>query len=84
MQRPLSEHIVRLEEKINILKKVLRNADLPDYERSEREISLQNAEEALSFSATASMMNWFRDMPSVFANSPACRRIEVGSRKGNV
>jgi len=45
MQRPLSEHIVRLEEKINILKKELRNADLPDYERSEREISLQNAEE---------------------------------------
>jgi len=47
MQRPLSEHIVRLEEKIIILKKALRNTDLPYYERSEREIALQNAEEAL-------------------------------------
>jgi hypothetical protein len=47
MQRPLSEHIARLEEKIVILKRELRNPDLADYERSEREISLLNAEEAL-------------------------------------
>ena len=44
MQRPLSEYIVRLEEKIIILKKELRNPDFPYYERSEREIALQNAE----------------------------------------
>ena len=30
-----------------ILKRELRNPDLADYERSEREISLLNAEEAL-------------------------------------
>lgn len=47
MQRPLREHISRLEEKIIVLKKELRDADLPDYQRSEREIALANAEEAL-------------------------------------
>jgi hypothetical protein len=47
MQRLVSEHIARLEEKIVILKRELRNPDLADYERSEREISLLNAEEAL-------------------------------------
>ena len=47
MQRPLSEHIARLEQKVVLLKKELRSADLPDFERSEREIALQNAEEAL-------------------------------------
>ena len=47
MQKPLSEHIARLEEKIVILRRELRNPDLADYERTDREISLQNAEEAL-------------------------------------
>jgi hypothetical protein len=47
VQRPLSEHIVRLEERIVLLKRELRNQNLADYERSEREISLMNAEEAL-------------------------------------
>jgi len=47
MQKPLSEHIARLEEKIVILKRELRNPDLADYARSEREVSLLNAEEAL-------------------------------------
>jgi len=47
VQRPLSEHIARLEEKIVILKRELRNPDLADYEKNEREISLLNAEEAL-------------------------------------
>lgn len=43
----MQEHIARLEEKIVILKRELRNPDLADYERSEREISPQNAEDAL-------------------------------------
>jgi len=47
VQRTLNEHIARLEEKIVILKRELRNPDLTDYERSERDISLSNAEEAL-------------------------------------
>ena len=47
MQKPLSEHTSRLEQKIVILKRELRNPDLADYERNEREISLLNAEEAL-------------------------------------
>lgn len=47
MQRPLKEHIVRLEEKIIALKKELRDPDLADYERSEREIALSNAPQAL-------------------------------------
>jgi len=47
MQRPLQEHIARLEQKIISLKRELRDPDLADYEKSEREISLQNAEEAL-------------------------------------
>jgi hypothetical protein len=47
VQKPLSEHIARLEEKIVILKRELRNPHLADYERTEREISLANSEEAL-------------------------------------
>lgn len=47
MQRPLSEHIGRLEEKIVILKRQLRDEDLPDYQRAERELDLTNAEQAL-------------------------------------
>jgi hypothetical protein len=47
MQKALSEHIARLEERIVILKRELRSPDLIDYQRSEREISLSNAEEAL-------------------------------------
>jgi hypothetical protein len=47
VQKPLSEHIGRLEEKIVILKRELRNTDLPVYQRSERELDLTNAEEAL-------------------------------------
>jgi len=47
VQKPLSEHIARLEEKIVILKRELRNPDLAEYERTEREVSLLNAEQAL-------------------------------------
>jgi hypothetical protein len=47
MQRPLSEHIARLEEKIVILKRQLRAEELPAYQRTERELDLANAEEAL-------------------------------------
>jgi hypothetical protein len=47
VQRPLSEHIARLEEKIVALKRELRKADFPFYQRSERELDLANAEEAL-------------------------------------
>jgi hypothetical protein len=47
MQRSLQEHIARLEEKIIVLKKELRDPDLADYQRSERELALKNAEEAL-------------------------------------
>jgi hypothetical protein len=47
VQKPLSEHIAKLEEKIVILKRELRSPNLADYEKNEREISLMNAEEAL-------------------------------------
>lgn len=47
MQRTLREHITRLEEKIVVLKRELRDPDLPGYQRSERELTLANAEEAL-------------------------------------
>jgi hypothetical protein len=47
VQKPLSDHITRLEEKIVVLKRELRNADLPEYQRNELEIDLSNAEEAL-------------------------------------
>ena len=47
MQKPLSEHIARLEEKIVILRRELRDPELADFQRTEREISLSNAEEAL-------------------------------------
>ena len=47
MQRTLHEHIAHLEEKIVILKRELRRPDLADFQRSEREIALSNAEEAL-------------------------------------
>ena len=47
MQRPLSEHIAHLEEKIVALRRELRNDELPPYQRSEQEIALLNAEEAL-------------------------------------
>ena len=53
MQRPLSKHIAELEKKIMILKRELRDTDLADYQRSEREISLMNAEEALRLFRTA-------------------------------
>jgi hypothetical protein len=43
----LSEHIARLEEKIVILKRQLRAEELPPYQRTERELELANAEEAL-------------------------------------
>ena len=49
MQRPLQEHISRLEEKIVFLKRQLRNGhDLPAYQRAERELELSNAEQALA------------------------------------
>jgi hypothetical protein len=48
MERTLREHIGRLEEKIVILKRQLRDKDLPAYQRTEKELDLQNAEHALS------------------------------------
>ena len=47
MQRPLQEHIARLEEKIVVLKRELRDPGLLEYQRSERELALKNAEEAV-------------------------------------
>lgn len=47
MQRPLSEHIARLEEKIVVLKRQLRTDGLSPYERGEHELDLSNAEQAL-------------------------------------
>lgn len=47
MQRPLQEHIAQLEKKIIALKADMRDGDLPAYQRSERELELANAEEAL-------------------------------------
>lgn len=47
MQRPLQDHIAGLEEKIVALKRQLRADGLPSYQRSERELDLANAEEAL-------------------------------------
>ena len=47
MERPLMEHIAQLERKIVILKREIRDADLPAYQRSERELDLANAEDAL-------------------------------------
>ena len=53
MERPLADHMARLEQKIVVLKRELRNPSLADYERSEREISLLNAEEAFKLSRKA-------------------------------
>jgi len=36
------------------------------------------------FSATASVMNWFRDIPSFFAPSMACSRVDAGSRNAKL
>ena len=47
MQRPLQEHLARLEERIVLLRKELRDPNLLEYQRSERELALKNAEEAL-------------------------------------
>lgn len=47
MQRTLSEHILQLEKKIVVLKKELRDVKLLAYQRSETELTLTNAEEAL-------------------------------------
>lgn len=47
MQRTLDQHIATLEAKIVILRRELR-AELSPYERTERELALMNAEEALS------------------------------------
>ena len=47
MQRPLKEHVANLEEKIIVLKRELRDDSLAGFQRSEREIALSNAEEAL-------------------------------------
>ena len=47
MQRPSSEDIARLEEKIIILKRQLRADGLPSYRRAELELALANAEQAL-------------------------------------
>jgi hypothetical protein len=48
MQRPLQEHITRLEEKIVVLKRELRDDGLSSYQRSERDLDLTNAEQALT------------------------------------
>jgi hypothetical protein len=48
MERTLRDHIGRLEEKIVILKRQLRDSDLPVYQRSEKALELENAEQALS------------------------------------
>ncbi len=47
MQHTLREHITGLEEKIVALKREMRDPHLSEYQRSEREIALSNAEEAL-------------------------------------
>ncbi|HEX4284809.1 MAG TPA: hypothetical protein VHZ28_06925 [Terracidiphilus sp.] len=47
MQRSLQEHIARLEEKIIILKRKLRDDDLLPYQRTEQELDLANAEQAI-------------------------------------
>ena len=48
MQRPLSEHIAQLEQRIVILKRDMRSDSLPSYQRDERELDLSNAEQALA------------------------------------
>ena len=48
MERPLMEHIAQLERKIVTLRKELRDGDLPAYQRSERELDMANAEQALA------------------------------------
>jgi hypothetical protein len=48
MQRTLQEHIARLEGKIVALKRQLREENLPAYQRSEQELDLVNAEQALN------------------------------------
>jgi len=47
VQKPLSEHIARLEEKIINLRRELRDTTLAAFQRNEREIALSNSEEAL-------------------------------------
>ena len=47
MERPLREHISHLEEKIVMLRRELRDPTLADFQRSERELAVTNAEEAL-------------------------------------
>jgi len=43
----LQEHLARLEERIVLLRKELRDPNILEYQRSERELALKNAEEAL-------------------------------------
>lgn len=57
VERPLADHMARLEQKIVVLKRELRNPSLADYERSEREISLLNAEEVLKLFRKAFELN---------------------------
>jgi hypothetical protein len=47
MQKPLQEHISQLETKIVVLKRRLRDPDLPAYQISELELDLANAEQAV-------------------------------------
>ncbi|HEX4286116.1 MAG TPA: hypothetical protein VHZ28_13560 [Terracidiphilus sp.] len=47
MQRSLQEHIARLEEKVIVLRRKLRENDLLPYQRTEQELDLTNAEQAL-------------------------------------
>jgi len=48
MQQTLQEHILRLEEKIVVLKRELRAVGLSDYEKQEKQLDLDNAEQALA------------------------------------
>lgn len=48
MQRTLSEHIGQLEAKIVALRGELQALDLGPFQRTERELALMNAEEALN------------------------------------
>ena len=47
MEHPLQERIAHFEEKIVLLRRELREPDLLEYQRSEQELALNNAEEAL-------------------------------------
>jgi hypothetical protein len=47
VQKPLGEHVARLEERIVILRRKMRDSSVPSYQRNELELELANAEEAV-------------------------------------